>query len=90
MRNLLSLLLAVLLPASALLPYEQDARPLVQAESAVLMSENGDILYNHDAERMLPMASTTKLMTALLTAECCDPNDVVEISPAPREDRERE
>lgn len=82
MRNLISFILVFLLPVSAPAPIEADSQPLVQAKSAVLMSEYGDVLYNLDAERMLPMASTTKLMTALLTVERCDLDETVEILPA--------
>ena len=45
------------------------------------MAENGEVLYEREADRMLPMASTTKLMTALVVIEKCNLDDVVEILP---------
>ena len=44
--------------------------PEVAARGAVLVDRaSGRILYNHDMNEMLPMASTTKIMTALLAFE---------------------
>lgn len=43
---------------------------LAEARSAVLMEyETGRVLYEHNAHEPLPMASTTKVMTALLAIE---------------------
>lgn len=42
----------------------------LSAKSAVVIhAETGEILFAHNAEQKLPMASTTKIMTALLLAE---------------------
>ena len=52
----------------------------VSAESAVLLdAESGEILYEKAADERRLIASTTKIMTALLVLETCDPEDVVEI-----------
>lgn len=53
----------------------------VYAPSCILIDANsGKILYNKNAnEKMFP-ASTTKIMTAILTLEHCNLNDVVTIS----------
>jgi len=50
---------------------------------AVLVADGrtGDILYERDADLSTPMASITKLMTALVTLEHARPGDVVTISP---------
>lgn len=46
------------------------AVPSVGAQSAVLMeAESGEILINHNGSQRLPMASTTKIMTALVAIE---------------------
>lgn len=46
------------------------AEPSVSAKSAVLMiGDSGSIIYAKDENRPMPMASTTKIMTALLTLE---------------------
>ncbi len=60
-----------------------DPRLSIGARSAALLEcSSGEILYSKDANLKLPMASTTKIMTALLAIELCDPDEVVEI---PRE-----
>ena len=42
----------------------------------------GDVLWRHEALRVLPIASLTKIMTALLTVERSHPNDPVRITKA--------
>lgn len=46
---------------------------------AVIDISTGKILLSENADTRLPMASTTKIMTALLLIENCDPNETVEI-----------
>lgn len=41
--------------------------------------ERGDVLYSKNAERRLPMASTTKIMTALLICEDCDLTETITV-----------
>lgn len=54
--------------------------PSVGADSAVLMdAETGEILYSKNMDNAYPMASTTKIMTALLTLENTKLDDVVTI-----------
>ena len=51
---------------------------LASGRSAVLMEmETGRVLYAQNADEPLPMASTTKIMTALLAIERGDPGDLV-------------
>ena len=38
----------------------------------VINGDTGDVIYSHNADVRLPMASTTKIMTALLMLENCD------------------
>lgn len=48
----------------------QKGTPGVSAQSAILISaDDGQVLYEHNAHQQLAMASTTKIMTALLTLE---------------------
>lgn len=55
--------------------------PNVEAKSAIVIdSETGRILYEKDAFRKRPMASTTKIMTAILALEKGNPDDIVTIS----------
>lgn len=41
--------------------------------------ERGDVLYSKNADRRLPMASTTKIMTALIVCEECDLGEVITV-----------
>lgn len=51
------------------------------AQSAVLMdAASGRVLFAKNAENPMAMASTTKIMTCILTLEQCDLNEVVDIS----------
>lgn len=76
--------LAVLITVSAVPCLAADA-PTVSAKSAVLMTFDGDILFEKNADCRLPMASTTKIMTCLIAAERCTLSDVVTITPASAE-----
>lgn len=51
------------------------------AQSAVLMdATSGRVLYSKNGEEQLPMASTTKIMTLILTLERANLEDTVEVS----------
>ncbi len=55
--------------------------PSVSAQSAILMNpENGDVYFEKNADEPMGMASTTKLMTALVIAEEMDPKTVISVS----------
>lgn len=52
----------------------------ISAQAAVLIAvHNGELLYSKNADKRLPMASTTKIMTAITVIENCDINRVVTI-----------
>ena len=52
----------------------------ISAKSAVLIdATSGQVLYEKDAELRLPMASTTKIMTALCALELATPDDVITV-----------
>ena len=73
---------AVLLMALSLIyPTAYAAGPVVSAASAILVdAESGRVLYDKDAHTRRGIASTTKLMTALVAAEAViDLSDQVEI-----------
>ena len=45
-------------------------KPTVSAESAILIEANtGDVVFESNSRKVLPMASTTKIMTALVALE---------------------
>lgn len=51
------------------------------AQAAVLMdAESGRVLYGKNAKEVLPMASTTKIMTCILALEYGNPEEIVEAS----------
>jgi D-alanyl-D-alanine carboxypeptidase (penicillin-binding protein 5/6) len=57
------------------------ADPYVTASAALMMdAETGGILYEKNPHVPLPMASTTKIMTALLGVERLHPRDTVRVS----------
>ena len=56
--------------------------PTTSARAAILMDEYGQVLYAHNADASLPMASTTKIMTALVVIELGDVERIVKIPPA--------
>ncbi|HWQ73131.1 MAG TPA: D-alanyl-D-alanine carboxypeptidase family protein [Desulfitobacteriaceae bacterium] len=56
--------------------------PKISAESAVLMDViTGDVLFNKEAYKRNPPASTTKIMTAILGLELGHSEEVVTVSP---------
>ncbi|NMM64556.1 D-alanyl-D-alanine carboxypeptidase [Clostridium sp. P21] len=58
--------------------------PTVSADSVVLMdATTGYVLYGKNEDAAYPPASTTKLMTALLTLEKCKLDDVVKVGKNP-------
>ncbi len=81
----LALLLAVLLlflplclPANAV---SMRASPSVSAKSAILIeAESGRTIYEKNANSRLPMASTTKIMTALVALELADPQEIIAVA----------
>lgn len=62
--------------------YAEDA-PAVSARASILMAaDSGDILYEQNADEPMLIASTTKIMTALVVLERCDLDQTVVIDPA--------
>lgn len=63
---------------------EQQARQedlQLYAQAAVLMdADSGRVLYGKNEKDVLPMASTTKIMTCILALEYGNPDDIVEVS----------
>lgn len=70
--------LAVML---TLLPGAAAAAPGSSAASAVVMTGDGQLLYDKNGEARARIASTTKLMTAIVTLENAALNELVDIEP---------
>lgn len=78
MKRLTVFLLAVLLLTQ---PVRASAE-LPAADAMILLhGPSGRVLAGKNADARLPMASTTKIMTALLALECCAMDEEVEIRP---------
>lgn len=78
---LLGLLLAALM---LLLPAPQaqaEDCPAIGAASALVMSAGGEVVYEKNADERAQIASTTKLLTALVTVEETELNGELEILP---------
>jgi len=73
-------LTAVLLVFILLLNVSISANAIVTAKSAVVMDQYSKrVLYTKNESEKLPFASTTKIMTAILTIEMCDLDEMVEV-----------
>ncbi len=80
--SLIMLIFAVILSLSAILPTTMSdikyANADGKAEIAMELTK-GKVLYEKNADYKLPMASTTKIMTALLICEDCDLDEVITV-----------
>ena len=80
-----TILCLLLFSAAALLlpPGEAQAeeRPPLAARAAIVMSESGEAVFEKNADEPLLIASTTKLLTALLAVERLEPDAEAEIRP---------
>lgn len=79
MKKLLSLILCCLI----LIPIVHIRSGAVYAAATtseiIMETSSGRVLYENNADEARPMASTTKILTALIAAESCNPDDVVTI-----------
>lgn len=59
---------------------ELDNTLTVSAKSAILIEAgSGEVIFSKNPDERLPMASTTKIMTALVALENCDPYKIVTV-----------
>jgi D-alanyl-D-alanine carboxypeptidase len=78
-----SLLVCLALMIGLAVPALADESPSVSAQSAILMeAQSGDVLWEKNADDERLIASTTKIMTALVVLETCDLDEEVTIEPA--------
>jgi D-alanyl-D-alanine carboxypeptidase len=62
-------------------PTGEPAAPKVTSQAAILIdADSGEVLYSRAADKRLPMASTTKIMTGILAIESLDLDGTVTIS----------
>ena len=54
---------------------------LYAAAAVLIDASNNRILYEHNAKKAYPMASTTKIMTLVIALEYGNPDDIVTFSP---------
>ena len=63
-------LISFILPLVFVFPLSADAAPSVSAKSAILINaQNGDVITEYNADEKRGMASTTKIMTAIVAIE---------------------
>jgi D-alanyl-D-alanine carboxypeptidase (penicillin-binding protein 5/6) len=68
-------------PQTLRTPVPSPQVPEIRADAAVLADLNtGQVLFAHDPSERRPIASLTKIMTALLVGEGTEPTDVVTVS----------
>ena len=83
-RTALLLLLALLLPALPARAFLSTAGdpPLVSAQSAIVYEPlSGTVLFEKEPDLRMLIASTTKIMTAMIVLEHCALNETVTVTP---------
>lgn len=76
-----ALLAGSLVPPAAVYAEEGKEDLKLYAQAAVLMdADSGRVLYGKNETEVLPMASTTKIMTCILALEYGNPDKIVEVS----------
>ena len=76
LKTFFGLFMTFALLASSVTPVLAAEKPSVSAEGAVLMdAETGTVLFEKEADQKRLIASTTKIMTALVVLECCNDLD---------------
>ncbi|MBQ7351878.1 MAG: D-alanyl-D-alanine carboxypeptidase [Clostridia bacterium] len=73
---LIVLLLTMILSIDKIMIRAEEIEVMAPAKAMVVLEGNsGEILYSHNANNSLPMASTTKIVTAIVAIENCDDLD---------------
>ena len=79
MKKLLTFVIGILLLVAAMVPATACAQTVgvnISSKEAILMSEDGQILYEYNATEKRPIASMTKIMTLLCTYDAIDSGKV--------------
>lgn len=77
MKKLISVIICA---ASAAMPVCAEAAAETAQSACVINAATGDIVFEKNAEERLPMASTTKIMTAYVALKNSTPKDIVNVS----------
>jgi serine-type D-Ala-D-Ala carboxypeptidase (penicillin-binding protein 5/6) len=78
LRRLIALVLLLMMLIAPAAASAADEPPVIPARAYLLMDmASGQVLYAHEGDKKLPMASTTKIMTAILALERGKLTDVV-------------
>lgn len=84
LRSLTLLLMTAIIISGAFCVYAKEGsndNMQLYAQAAVLLdADSGRVLYGKNENEILPMASTTKIMTCILALEYGNPDDIVEVS----------
>lgn len=84
MRRLWEMLLALALVFSVMVSVGAAQEPVLPAKAYLLMDgTTGEVLHEYSGYERLPMASTTKIMTAILALEQGNPADLVAVGQQP-------
>lgn len=82
MKKLIGMLLALTMAVCSALPAYGEEAPALSAQAVILIeAESGDVLYERNGDEQMLIASTTKILTALVVLERCDPEQSVVIQP---------
>lgn len=82
MKRLFSIIMCIALLSAPGMAMSEDGPESVSAASAILIEpHSGRILYEKNSRESRPIASTTKIMTALVAVQLCEPEEVVCVQP---------
>lgn len=79
MKKLLAVIFALFM-CVCIIPVSADEITVSASAAAVINGDNGEVIYLKNADERLPMASTTKIMTALLLCEHGDFNREITVT----------
>ena len=79
MKRSIFIVIAVLIAAFSARAYAVSDAPDTSAASAIVMHSGGEVIYEKNADAQSLIASTTKLMTAIVAIENCGLDDELEV-----------
>ena len=79
MKRSIFIVIAALFAAFSARAYAVSDAPDTSAASAIVMHSGGEVIYEKNADAQSLIASTTKLMTAIVAIENCGLDDELEV-----------